>query len=357
MYKERIERIIAEMDKQGLEQLIVTDPDSILFLTDIYNNPMERFWAFLIKKNGQHVLFANKLFRLKPVEAELVLFDDVDPLASIVCEKLQAGPLGVDGTMTARFLLPFMDKLPGLKPVLASDCVNHVRACKDETEKEYMRISSKINDETMEKVMNFIHEGMTELEGADFIKKCYSEAGANGDSFTPIVSFGANAADPHHHPDGTVLKDGDCIVIDMGCKWKNYCSDMTRTFYWKSVTEEEKKIYEITLKANLLAEEKIRAGRMFKEIDLAGRDHITACGYGEFFTHRLGHSIGLADHEGEDVSSVNEHLIEKDMCFSVEPGIYLKGKTGVRIEDLVIATEDGCELLNHFTKELIVLGK
>ncbi|MCF0151162.1 MAG: aminopeptidase P family protein, partial [Firmicutes bacterium] len=227
---------------------------------------------------------------------------------------------------------------------------------KDAQEKEYMRISSQINDRVMAKAAAFIHEGMTEKECSQYLQKCFAQEGATGYAFPPIVSFGANASDPHHGADDTVLKEGDCIVIDMGCQYNGYCSDMTRTFYWKTVSEEDRKIYDITLKANLLAEEKVRAGRMFKEIDLAGRDHITACGYGPYFTHRLGHSIGLADHEGEDVSSVNDHLIEKDMCFSVEPGIYLPGKTGVRIEDLVIATEDGCELLNFYTKELQVLG-
>ncbi|MBR0139787.1 MAG: aminopeptidase P family protein [Firmicutes bacterium] len=356
MNNARIERTVGEMKKLGLSQLMVTDSDSILYYTGIWNSPFERFWGLLIREDGKHVLFANKLFRLKPVDFEVKIFDDVDPLTEVVCPYLQPGPFGVDGNMASRFLIPFMEAVPGLKPVLAQSCVSDVRARKDEEEKENMRTASRINDETMEKVRDFIHEGATELEIGKFIQKCYSEAGANGESFMPIVCFGANASDPHHHPTDTVLKEGDCILIDMGCKWNGYCSDMTRTFYWKKVSDEDRKIYEITLKANLLGEEAAKAGRMFKEVDLAARDHIASFGYGPNFTHRLGHGIGLADHEGDDVSQVNERVIQKDMCFSIEPGIYLPGRTGVRIEDLVIATEDGCELLNHFSKELTVLG-
>ena len=357
MYKERVNRVAAEMDKAGISQLLVTDPDSIRYLTDIYNHPMERFWGFLIRKDGGNVLFANRLFRLGPVDAEVVLFDDTDPVAGVVCPYLAEGTLGVDSTMTARFLLPFMSRMPGLRPVLADACVNDVRACKDEEEQRRMIESSEINDRAMEKLMGFIRDGVTEKECAEFIMKCYAEEGCPGNAFTPIVSFGANAADPHHHADGTVLKDGDCILVDTGCVWKSYCSDMTRTFYWKYVSEEDERIYNICRDANLLAEAEVRPGRMFKEIDLTARKHIESFGYGPNFIHRLGHSIGLADHEGEDVSSVNDHIIKPGMCFSIEPGIYLPGKTGVRVEDLVLVTEDGCRILNSFSKELMILGK
>jgi len=358
MFKERVERVVREMEAAGLRQLLVTDPDSIRYLTDIYNHPMERFWGFLIRTGGEsNVLFANKLFRLGPVDGELVRFDDTDPIAEVVCPYIKAGKLGVDSTMAARFLIPFMEKNILIKPVLADACVNSVRACKDEEEKARMRESSRINDEVMEKVIKFFRDGVTEKECSEYIMKCYAEAGCPANAFPPIVSFGPNAADPHHSADGTVLKEGDCIVVDMGCVWKNYCSDMTRTFYWKSITPEEEKIYEICRDANLKAEAAVKAGKKFMEIDRIARDHISSFGYGEYFTHRLGHSIGLADHEGEDVSSVNEHLIKPDMCFSIEPGIYIPGKTGVRVEDLVIATEDGCELLNHVSKDLMVLGR
>ena len=357
MFKARVDKVRNAMKAEGLSQLLVTDPDSIRYLTDIYNHPMERFWGFLIRAEGGSVLFANRLFRLGPVDAEIVLFDDTDSVAKVVCPYLSEGRLGVDSTMAARFLIPFMSELPGLKPVLADACVNGVRAIKDEEEQKRMRESSLINDRAMEKLTGFIRDGVTDKECAEFIMKCYAEEGCPGNAFTPIVSFGANAADPHHHADGTVLKDGDCILVDTGCVWKSYCSDMTRTFYWKFVKDEDRKIYEICRDANLLAEAEVRPGRKFCEIDLTARRHIESFGYGPNFTHRLGHSIGLADHEGEDVSSVNEHVIKPGMCFSIEPGIYLPGNTGVRVEDLVLVTEDGCEILNHYSKELIVLGK
>ena len=166
-----------------------------------------------------------------------------------------------------------------------------LRSRKDEQERELMRIASRINDSVIEKARDYVREGMTEKQVARFIDEQYLKEGAEGNSFTTIVSFGANAADPHHEPDDTVLKNGQCILIDMGCIKDGYCSDMTRTFFYGSVTDREKEIY------------------------------------------------------------------EPGMIFSIEPGIYLSGDFGVRIEDLVMVTEDGCEVLNHVDKKLQVIGK
>jgi len=226
---------------------------------------------------------------------------------------------------------------------------------KDAEEQEKMRRASDINDAAMAKFRSLVHEGVTEREIADQMLQIYQDLGAEGFSFTPLVAFGANAADPHHEPDDTVLQEGDCVLFDVGCVKDHYCSDMTRTFYYKSVSEHCREVYETTRAANEAATAIIRPGVRLCDIDKAARDLITAKGYGPQFNHRLGHFIGLKDHEFGDVSSAFDWKVEPGMIFSIEPGIYLVGDTGVRVEDLVMVTENGVEPLNHYSHELDVI--
>lgn len=356
MIQSRFDRVIAEMEQANLSQLLISDPLGIFYLTEIENHPFERFWALLIRRDGKHVLFSNKLFNLPETPLQVVTLSDTDDVASNVAPHLLNDTLGVDKVLQARFLLPLMAAAPEVKVVLGSDCVDNVRACKDETERQLMRRASEINDICIEKAAAYIHDGVTEQECADYILKCYAEFGCEGVAFSPIVSFGANAADPHHSPDNTVVQEGDCIVIDIGCVKDHYCSDMTRTYFWKKADPRHAELYNIVREANEKAIALVRAGIPLCELDAAARDHITAAGYGEYFTHRLGHFIGMEDHEKGDVSIANHALAKEHNVFSIEPGIYLPGDFGCRIEDLVIVTPDGCEVLNHVSKELKILG-
>ena len=183
----------------------------------------------------------------------------------------------------------------------------------------------------------------------------WDKMGTEGHSFDPIIGYGANAADPSHVMDNSTVKAGDSVVIDIGCKMNSYCSDMTRTVFYKSVSDHSREVYEIVKEANRRGIAKVKPGVRFCDIDAAARDYITEKGYGKYFTHRLGHSIGIEVHDFGDVSSVNTDKVKVGQIFSIEPGIYLPGDVGVRIEDLVIVTEDGCEVLNHYSKDLIVV--
>ena len=185
----------------------------------------------------------------------------------------------------------------------------------------------------------------------------FAAAGCDGVSFEPIVSFAANAADPHHEPDDTVLREGDGIVVDMGCRKARYCSDMTRTFFCKKADSAFAAVHDIVREANELSEGLVRPGVELWELDKAARDHIAKAGYGEYFTHRLGHFIGQTDHEKGDVSATSRIVAKPGMIFSIEPGVYLPGQFGVRIEDLVLVTEDGCEILNRVDKHWQIVGE
>ena len=174
-------------------------------------------------------------------------------------------------------------------------------------------------------------------------------------SFSPLICYGENSAIPHHDSGTDMPKDNVAILIDMGGRTNGYCSDMTRSFFYGDAPEEYLKIYELVRQANLAGIAAVKPGVKIKDVDNATRSVIADAGYGEFFTHRTGHGIGIEVHEYPDVNSINEMVIEEGMTFSVEPGIYLPNKYGVRIEDIVLVTKDGCEVLNSYPKTLQTL--
>ena len=358
MYNERISRVLAKMEEKGLKQLLVSDPLSIRFLTGIMVNPGERLYAFMLRTNGKHTFFFNYLYFVSNTGYEEVWFSDMDDQIAVLMEHIDMNEtLGIDKTWPARFLIPLQERCPGLKTIWGSDCVDNVRACKNAEEIQIMKEASEINDSVMLKLESFIKEGMTEKEIADFINEEFFKAGATGLSFDTIVCFGPNAADQHHEPSETrTLKAGECVLIDMGCVYKGYCSDMTRTYYCKSADPEQTAIHDLVRTAVEKAEAIIKPGVRFCDIDAQARDLIDEAGYSEYWKIRLGHFIGQEDHEYGDVSPINKNVAEPGMIFSIEPGIYIEGKYGVRIEDLVLVTEDGHELLNHVDKKWKVIG-
>lgn len=357
LYSQRLEKVREGMLEKNLTGLIICDPQSIWYLTGIYNEPYERMYVLYIELSGNLKLFVNRLFNVPANDFEDFWYDDTDNAALLLAKNIaKSGVIGVDKNFPARFLIPLMASNRYAKFALGSSCVDDARACKDTEEQSRMREASRINDVCIQKGFQYLRDGITEKEVAEYIEKCFKDEGAEGPSFETIVSFGANAADPHHSPDNTVLKDGDCVLIDMGCKKNHYCSDMTRTRFYKFADEEYKKIHDIVRTANEKAESIIKPGVRLCDIDAAARDFITENGYGEYFNHRLGHFCGQADHEQGDVSAANKNVVKEGMIFSIEPGVYLPGRFGVRVEDLVLVTSDGCEVLNHVDKHYQILG-
>ena len=327
---ERMDRVRAALRAQGLTQMIVCDPKSVWYLTGVAVEPYERLLALYLPTEGEPVLFLNRLFNVPEPPCRTVWHTDTDKPVAQIAEVVDAGrPLGIDKEWPAKFLIPLMETHPGMQVVLSSDCVDDCRACKDAEEQTLMREASRINDAVNEAAKHYIKAGMTEREVAEFIDAQFRAHGCEGPSFTTIVSFGANAADPHHEPDDTVLKEGDCVAA----------------------------VHDLVRRANEAAEALIKPGVRLCELDAAARDLITEAGYGAYFNHRLGHFIGQTDHEKGDVSSANTAVARPGMIFSIEPGVYLPGEFGVRVEDLVLVTETGCEVLNRNDKHWDVVGK
>lgn len=357
MNKERIEKVLKKMEERGICQLLVTDSTSVFYLTGHYEEPWERFWALYLSGNGRHKLVSNRLFSLPEVNGvDILWYSDGESGIEKLCPYVDCKKsLGVDGVTKAKFLLELMDRKAAAGYTDASEVMKQVRACKDSDEQKKMEEASAINDKAMERFRGLIQVGVTELELAEQMLGIYRELGADDYSFSPLVGFGKNAACGHHEPDRTVLKRGDCVLFDVGCKKDGFCSDMTRTFFFGEPDEEYRKAYETVLRAQLTAEEAIKPGVRLCDIDKIARDIITKAGYGSYFTHRLGHFIGYDVHEAGDVSPTSDIVAEPGMIFSIEPGIYLPDRVGVRIEDLVMVTEDGMKLLNHYPKELIII--
>ena len=354
----RIDKIMEELKKNSLNQALLSDPYSLTYITGDRFAPGERFLGLLLRRGQKPLLFLNRLFQAPGVDAEsIVFYDDMERGALKVIPFLNPRePLGIDKRLVAEFLLELQERGAASGYVNASPCVDHVRAQKDAHEILLMERASALNDEAMRRIKKEVRGGVTERELADKLSQIYRELGADGLSFPSIVSFGANAADPHHSPDDTVLKEGQCVLFDIGCIKDGYCSDMTRTYYYKSVSDRDRKIYETTLKANLTAEAAMKPGVRFCDLDAAARRVIEEAGWGPNFTHRLGHSIGQQGHEWGDVGACNTERVKPGNIFSCEPGIYIPGQTGVRIEDLCLITEDGVKILNRVPKELEIIG-
>lgn len=210
---------------------------------------------------------------------------------------------------------------------------------KDEEEIKAMRLASLINDRAMERISHWIHVGVTEKECADKLLSIYKEEGAEGFSFRPSFPSAPMVPTRTTCPMTRSQSENEVVLFDMGCRKDHYCSDMTRTFFTGTPTEEQKRVHDLVREAGELAESLVRPGMALSDLDRAARKHIEDGGYGPFFTHRLGHFIGLKEHEEGEVSASSPLIAQPGMIFSIEPGIYLEGRFGVRVEDLVLVTD------------------
>ena len=359
LQKDRLYRIQEKMKQTAMPQMLVTDPMAIYWLCGKLFAPGERFLGLLLqtREESPAVLIVNELFRFdEELGIPMVWYSDTDDVTAVLKPLLHPEEkLGVDQTMAAKFLIGLMEGNAAAGYVNGSFTIDETRAVKDAAEQEKLRRASLVNDAAMEKFKGLIHAGVTELEIADQMLGIYKSLGASAHSFDPIVAFGDHAADPHHMPDHTVLKEGDTVLFDVGCIVDDYCSDMTRTVAVGKISDEQKKVYDLVYKAQTTACEAVRAGVPCNKIDAVARDIIYGAGYEGKFGHGLGHSLGLEIHENPRFSPLCETMTEAGMVLSVEPGIYLEGQFGVRIEDIVEIRENDCDIITKSEKKLIVL--
>ncbi len=355
MYNQRINNVYSQMKKSGIDYLIVAAQDSIFYLTGHFISPGERMAVALIDKDGHLKLFLHEMFKVELPVGEVLYFGDCDNPVQLLNKYLEKDiTIGIDKEWQARFLMPLMS-INQANYVIGSPCIDDVRLIKSAEEIALMEEASRINDSAMQKVYQSLSENKeSELTLQSKIKAFFIELGAEAISFKPIVCYGTNGAEPHHEPDDTMPHDGS-IIVDMGCIYKNYCSDMTRSFYRGKPTEKYLKAYQAVLSANLKAIAAVKPGVKLSDIDKIARSEIEKVGLGEYFIHRTGHGIGIAVHEFPDVSASSDAVCQPGMFFSIEPGVYIEGEFGIRIEDLVLVTETGCKVINNYPKELQII--
>jgi Xaa-Pro dipeptidase len=246
---------------------------------------------------------------------------------------------------------------PGCRLLATEPWLPQLRMRKDEAEIAHMRRAVEIAEQAMQRLLEdgSIRAGRTELQVAADLQIALLREGGQGEAFPPIVVAGPNSASPHASPSARPLAEGDLVIIDWGTVYRGYRSDITRTFVVGAPSPEAARIHDVVLAANQSGRLAVRSGMPAQEVDRIARRAITLAGYGEHFIHRTGHGLGLETHEPPYIVEGNLDLLEPDMTFTVEPGIYLPGVGGVRIEDDVVVTEEGSETLTTLPRDLVQL--
>jgi Xaa-Pro dipeptidase len=346
----RIGRVRAHMREQGLKQILVTAPASVRYLTGEWVHPGERMLALLVEEGGE-LLFTNRLFALDKSKHPLVEFDDTEDCVEVLARHISPGDLGIDKTWPSQFTIRLMEKRADVRPVMGSGPVDSARMIKDADELAALRESSRLNDLAVAALIKTLKTGCGELDAAREYYNIARALGADA-SFDPLICYGPNGASPHHSPGASALKPGDAVILDVGLSFMDGMSDITRTVFFGKATARQTEVYNIVKAANEAGCAAVKPGVPLRDIDRAARRVIEDAGFGPYFIHRTGHGIGIEVHEPPDVSASSPDTAAAGMVFSIEPGIYLAGEFGVRIEDLVAVTDDGCETLNSASREL-----
>ena len=290
---------------------------------------------------------------------EVVLYDKGDKGIFEYCKNQKVKSIYVEASQISlthyKYICDLFEDIEISKDNILDTTLNKMRAVKSEQELEFIRKAQSLTEQTLDYILPRIQIGKTEREIMLDMEFFMRGLGAEGVSFDFIVVSGKNSSLPHGVPTDKKIEKGDFVTMDFGAIVNGYCSDMTRTVAMGSVTEEQKLVYNTTLTAQLKAIESIKSGAVCGDVDKIARDIIYDAGYKGCFGHALGHSVGIDVHEAPNLSPNNQSLLEVGNVVTVEPGIYLENKFGVRIEDMVYVTQDGCINLTNSPKSLLIL--
>jgi Xaa-Pro aminopeptidase len=332
------------------EPLLVTNRTNVRYLTGFDSSN-----AALLVDDEELTLFSDFRYAAAGRAVEGVRFVETKrALPSALAEQL-SGRIGFEADAVVYAAYETL-AAGGLELVPRRGLVEVLRAVKDEAEIDVIRRASEITTKALEQLAAEPFVGRSERELAWRLETLLREHGGEGLAFDVGLGAGPNGALPHAHPSDRVVVEGDLVVVDAGAIVDGYCSDCTRTFAAGTPPTELAEAYAVCLEAQLAALDAARPGVTGVEADRAARDVIEAAGYGHAFGHGLGHGVGLLIHEAPRLSTESSDTLVAGNVFSVEPGIYLEGAGGIRIEDLVVLAEDGPEILTGFTKELVQVG-
>jgi Xaa-Pro aminopeptidase len=317
-------------------------------------DPAERLLMLLVRPDHDPVLVL-PAFENADAPVTIVRWSDGEDPYAKTGALLEPGRYAISDACWALHALGLRDAMPQSTLVSMSAALPLLRAVKDADELDRMAAAGAAVDAAFEDILRVPFAGRTELDIAAELDRLLREHGHERVEFT-LVGSGPGGAEGHHDAGERVIEDGDLVVLDFGGFVDGYGSDTTRTVHVGEPTAEHAEVYEIVRAAQEAAVAAVRPGIACEDVDRAAREHITAAGYGEFFNHRTGHGIGLETHEQPYIVTGNAQPLQPGMCFSVEPGIYLPGRFGVRIEDIVAVTESGARRLNASTHELQTVG-
>ena len=364
----RLKRLTAALKEAHLDALALNPGFSLLYATGLHFHLMERPVVALFAADSRIALILPELEILKlnelPYPAEAFPYGE-NPATWIDVFRSAVDFLGVDekriGVEPLAMRLFEHRYLQAAAPKAtfpdATETLAALRIRKDEAEIASMRHAAQIAESALEATLPKVKVGVSEKEiAAELVMQLFQNGSESPFPFQPIVSGGPNSANPHATPSERKLQEGDLLVIDWGATYEGYISDITRTFAIGKIDEEYRHIHEITQAANAAGRAAAKPGLPAKVVDIAARKVIDEAGYGEYFTHRTGHGIGMEAHEAPYMRADNERILEVGMAFTVEPGIYLPNRNGVRVEDDMIVTKDGAESLSTLPREIRVLG-
>ncbi|NJE47035.1 aminopeptidase P family protein [Thermococcus sp. GR7] len=355
----RLNKLTSLLKEKAFDGALISPGTNLYYLTSLHiHEAGERLTVLVVNSNGEYHLLAPSLYENVIRDFPVTFWRDGEnpygKLAEILKElDLSSGRILVENTMRADWLIGIL-KLGSFESHPLSILMRELRMRKDAEEIRLMEKAAKIVDEVFEEIIGMNLIGMREKDLALKIELLIRER-SDGISFEPIVASGENGANPHHAPGERKLRKGDLVILDYGARWEGYCSDITRTIALGKPDEKLLEIYEIVKNAQESAFQTVREGIKAKEVDKAVRDYIAEAGYGEYFTHRTGHGLGLDVHEEPYIGPDGEVILKNGMTFTIEPGIYVPGLGGVRIEDDVVVEGGKGRRLTKAPRELIIV--
>lgn len=342
------------LNEKNVDAAWITTPLNIFYLTCYLSEPHERLFSLLITKDGEETLFCPKMeveeAKNAGFKGDIVGYLDTESAFDLIEERtyktfaIESEHLSVKRFREVEKAFN-VEKFEDIDQVLKD-----VRNIKTQNEIELLHEAAKYADLAIKAGAEKLAEGVTEIEVLNHIETTMKQHGISKMSFDTMVLFGDHAAAPHGTPGDRKLQNNEYVLFDLGVIYKGYCSDITRTIAFGTPPEKAQEIYNIVLEANKKAIDIIKPGVKISECDKVARDIISNAGYGDYFPHRLGHGLGLSVHEFPDISSVNTDTFKEGMVLTVEPGIYVPGVAGVRIEDDIVVTKDGHEFLTGYEK-------
>ena len=356
IYSKRQQDLRKVLDERGLDGMLITNLTNVRYISGFTGSAA----SCLITPEGQYFITDGRYIEQSKAQVKgFERFIDMNShLSQIKDNNLNPNgfKLAFEGDHMSYALYENMISVfPNTKWENSSMILEDLASVKDDHELECIRTAVEVTDKVYEEILHMLRPGFTEKQVANTMVSKYREY-AEGEAYSPIVATGPNGALPHAIPTDREFENGDFIVIDAAAKYGGYHADMTRTPVIGEATEKHKEVYSIVKEAQQRGCDIAKAGVPCKEVDAATREYISEMGYGEYYTHGTGHGLGLEIHTSPRFSPQSEQVLEVNNVMTIEPGIYLAGWGGVRIEDDVIIGKDNCEILNQTTKDLVILN-